>query len=317
MNDVVLQIRDLVVTARAGMLVRAVNLTIRQGEVLALVGESGSGKSLTCLAVGGLLAPSLEMAGSIDVAGQPLSDLSPAAQTEWIADQVGFVFQNSLDSFNPLRTIGATLVEAIMRTGASRTQAHSRALAAMHAVGIADAAAKLDRYPHQLSGGQRQRVMIALATCRDPKLLIADEPTTALDTTTQQQILLLLRQSLGQAGALFVTHDLGTAAQFADRIAVMYHGRIVETGSIKAVLAAPAHPYTAALLAALPRLTGPRAAPRPLPGMPLSAGTELPGCAFAPRCEYRSAACEAKPPFHGDEHSGHACWNPLTKGAHA
>lgn len=277
-----------------------VDLTIRQGEILGLVGESGSGKSMLALAVMGLLpAPGRVLAGAIRLEGRDLSALSERAWQRLRGAQLGMVFQDPMTGLNPVRSIGAALTESIRRhRRVSRAEATRIAEAALRAVGIPAARDRLAAYPHQLSGGLRQRVMIALALVNRPRVIIADEPTTALDATIQAQILDLLRDRLHEAegaGGLLITHDLGVAAEVCDRIAVIYHGRIVETGATRAVLAAPRHPYTAGLLAAVPRFDGRGRRLVPIPGQPPGPVAERVGCSFRPRCPRAGDACALAP----------------------
>ncbi|MEO0998536.1 MAG: ABC transporter ATP-binding protein [Pseudomonadota bacterium] len=291
-------------------LVRGCSLDVMPGETVALVGESGSGKSLTCLAASGLLPDDIRVSeGRVELDGTDLSGLRGRRRTTYLARTVGVVFQDHHGSLNPVRTIGSLLVEAVGLSGLfARGSEREAALAALRDVALPAAEAKFDSYPHQLSGGQRQRVLIALAMIRRPRLLVADEPTTALDTTTQQQVLYLLKRRLAGAALLLVTHDLGVAAQVAGRIAVMYHGRIVECGPVEDIVNAPQHPYTQALLAARPRHLGPKSRPVALPGTAPEATAELSGCAFLPRCSRKLAKCAEPPPFAGDGGHSAACW---------
>ncbi|MFI9561400.1 ABC transporter ATP-binding protein [Nonomuraea endophytica] len=266
-----------------------VELSVGEGETVALVGESGSGKSLTSRAVLGLLPDGAEVEGGVEVAGQDVLALTPSRLRELRRRTVAMIFQDPRSGINPLRRIGDFLVE-----GRPGSQDRARELVA--AVGLE--ARVLRQYPHQLSGGMLQRVMIAGALMGDPKLLLCDEPTTALDVTTQAEIVTLLaevRRRYG-TGLLFVTHDLELAAAIADRVYVMYAGRIAESGPAATLFSRPRHPYTAALLAATPRVETRQARLATIPGQPPDLRTELTGCAFAPRCPRATPQCHDDPP---------------------
>ena len=305
----VLRARDLEVrlhrAGRVNRALRGVDLTIGRGEIVALVGESGSGKSTLGFAAQGLLARESApvLAGSLQVAGTEVVGASPAELRRLRRESVGAVFQDPMGSLNPTMRIGAQLAEAIP-DGTSPAEWLDR-------VGIPDPAARLRAYPHQLSGGQRQRVMIAMAMAASPALVIADEPTTALDVTVQARVLSLFRDLRAASGTafLFVTHDLAVAAEIADRIVVLYAGRVVEEGPVAQVVSAPAHPYTLALLEARFGLTVDKSHQLPtLAGDPPSPDAEDRGCSFAPRCLLAEPACEtAVPPLHpAPRHEGAA-----------
>ncbi len=290
-----LTIQNLSVTlhrrAQANHALTDVSLHIGRGEIVALVGESGSGKSTLGLAVQGLLAPESRPAirGSIEVDGRQIVDATAEQLRRVRRHQVGVIFQDPMTSLNPTMTIGRQLAEAIAD--------EESAASWLDRVGITDAPGKLRAFPHELSGGQRQRVMIAMAMCRRPALVIADEPTTALDVTVQKRILALIRDLRTDTGTafLFVTHDLSVAAEIADRIAVLYAGRLAEIGSVSAVLAAPAHPYTAALLRA--RFTLDANKDHQLPTLPTpSAVVDAQACAFSPRCLLATQTCRTVRP---------------------
>lgn len=238
-------------------LVHDISFTIGEGEVLGLVGESGSGKSLTAFAIAGLLPPGVEVgAGRARLADVDLNALDKRGRRALAGDRIGLVFQDPLSSFNPVRRIGANLIESVMRRqGLGRRDARAAAIKALDEMRLPQPDLLIDAYPHQLSGGQRQRVMIALALINSPSLLIADEPTTALDATVQRAILALLKRQAPGRATLMITHDLGVAAALCDRIAVMREGRIVECGPAQALLDSPADPYTRALVAARLRLS--------------------------------------------------------------
>jgi len=272
-----------------------VTFDVAPGEILGMVGESGAGKSMTGAAVIGLLEPPGRIsAGQIRLEGQRIDNLSPAQMRRIRGRQIGAIFQDPLTSLNPVLTVGEQLIETIQtHLGLDRTAARARAIGWLTRVGIPAPEKRIDTYPHQYSGGMRQRVVIALALCTEPRLIIADEPTTALDVSVQAQIIALLRELARETGAavILVTHDMGVIAETADRVAVMYSGRIVELGPVAEVIAHPSHPYTAGLMASIPRL-GPR--PDILPqiegAMPrLNARPK--GCAFSPRCPQAFDRC--------------------------
>ena len=271
---------------------RGVSFEIGQGEILGLVGESGSGKSVFGLALLGLLPsrPAPVVAGGLEVCGVDMLNCS-TEERRLNRSNLGAVFQDPMTSLNPTMRVGRQIIE--------KSGSEAEALRLLDAVGVPEAKRRLKAYPHELSGGLRQRVMIAMALAGGPKLVIADEPTTALDVTVQAQILELisdLRDELG-CSFLFVTHDLGVAAEVADRIAVVYAGRLAEVGTAAQVLDSPAHPYTAGLLASRLSMTSPRSHPLPtLPGEPPDPSNHPSGCAFAPRCSLHVDACDAEPP---------------------
>ena len=272
--------------------VRRVDLTMRPGRTLAVVGESGSGKSTLLRALATLLPPgkAAVTGGQIRVGERDLADLTEAEIRELRRCQIGIVFQDAGTALNPVMTIGAQLIEAVTAgTRLSRTEARRRAIELLKDVQISDPERRLDAYPHQFSGGMKQRIVIAIALAQSPRILLADEPTSALDVTIQQQILTLLREMQHRRGMamLLVTHDLGLVARYADDVAVMYAGRIVETGPVDAVLRSPCHPYTRALRLSSPRLrntTDSRYLPA-IAGEPPLVGTVRAGCSFVSRCE--------------------------------
>ena len=299
-----LEVRDLAVevTTAAGPLraVEGVSFTLHEGEVLGLVGESGSGKTLTCRAILRLLPRRVRIAGgSVDLAGRRVTDLPERRLGEVRGPLGSMIFQNPGSHLDPVMTIGEQIAAPIrVHEGASRTEARRRARELLEQVGIPDSARRLDQYPHEFSGGMRQRAMIAAALACRPRLLIADEPTTALDVTVQAQILRLLldlRDQLGLA-ILLVTHDLGVVAQTCGRVAVMYAGRIVEAGPKAAVLRRPLHPYTEGLIGSQPGSGAPGEQLVSIPGQPPGLAQRPQGCAFAPRCRYAEAACTTAPP---------------------
>ena len=280
-------------------LLHGVSFTLQQGEVLCLVGESGSGKSVTLRSLIRLLPPAARIGGEVRIAGIDVGALTPRGLLGIRGSLVSMIFQEPATALDPTFTIGQQIGENVrVHEHVSRTVARQRALDLLELVQVPSAARRLDAYPHELSGGLRQRAMIALALSCRPKLLLADEPTTALDATVQIQVLLLLRQLQRELGMaiIFVTHDVGVACEIADRVAVMYAGRLVETGPIDEVLAAPAHPYTAGLLRSVVHSQARGSALEPIAGAPPDLAALPPGCSFAPRCGYVRAECAERVP---------------------
>jgi peptide/nickel transport system ATP-binding protein len=285
--------------------VNGVGFNVRPGEVLCILGESGSGKSVTLRAMMRLLPTRrTRIEGRIRIDGQDVLALGSRALRELRGGLVSMIFQEPMTALDPVYTIGTQIIETVVRhKGGTKAAARARALELFELVKIPSAARRLDAYPHELSGGLRQRAMIAMALSCGPRLLLADEPTTALDATVQIQVLILLRRlqrELGMA-TIFVTHDLGVASEIADRIAVMYAGRIVEEGPVADVLRAPAHPYTAGLLASTAHGQSRDRDMDAIPGSPPDMRHPPPGCAFAPRCalvlpECRTAVPEPRRP---------------------
>jgi len=270
---------------------------VAEGEILGLVGESGSGKSVTCRALLGLVPePGAILAGEVRLDGRDLLGLDPRALREVRGAEMAMVFQDPMSSLNPVLTVGRQITETLtQRNGLSRRAARGRAVELLDRVGIPAAERRIASYPHELSGGMRQRVMIALALAGEPRLLLADEPTTALDVTIQDQILFLLREIRSQTGMaiVFVSHDMGVIAQTCDRVAVMYAGRLLEVAPADELFGLARHPYTRALLEAAPRIGEGRRRGElhAIPGQPPDVA-ELPaGCPFAPRCPYAREAC--------------------------
>jgi oligopeptide/dipeptide ABC transporter ATP-binding protein len=286
---------------RAGLVkaVDDVSFYLDRGELLGLVGESGCGKSMTALSIMRLIAPPGRIAGGeVLFDGRDLLKLSDAAMREMRGDDIAMVFQDPMTSLNPVFTVGEQIGEALrLHRKMSRKEARLATIEAMREVAIPDPARRLDDYPHQLSGGMRQRVMIAMALACNPKLLIADEPTTALDVTIQAQILELLNELRKQRelAVLLITHDLGVVAEVADRVAVMYTGRIVEESPVDELFARPKHPYTEGLLRSVPKLTGEDVIKKErletIEGVVPSPTDLPPGCHFAPRCPHRMPRC--------------------------
>jgi oligopeptide transport system ATP-binding protein len=298
---------------RAHRAVDRVDLTIEPHERLAIVGESGAGKTQLLLACLGLLAANGRASGSVRFAGSELLGSGAAAAVR--GSGIGCVFQDAGGSLTPHRRIGDQLMELATRRGGSKREAREEAVAMLDRVRLPEPAAKLACYPHELSGGMRQRVALALALMPRPRMLFADEPTTALDVTVQAEVMALIAGLCREFGMalLLVTHDLGVVAALAERIAVMYAGRIVEEGSAESLLSEPAHPYTAGLLAAVPRLSGKREGElATIPGQPPHPGTALAGCRFAPRCARAGEPCAAvDPPLAAGRVSRVACHFPL------
>ena len=277
--------------------VNGVSFTVQPGEVLCILGESGSGKSVTLRAMMRLLPPRrTRIEGAIRVDGQDVLALNKRALRDLRGGLVSMIFQEPMTALDPVYTIGTQIAETVMRhKGVSHAAARARALELLDVVKVPEAKRRLDNYPHELSGGLRQRAMIAMALSCGPRLLLADEPTTALDATVQIQVLILLRKlqrELGM-GTIFVTHDLGVASEIADRIAVMYAGRIVEEGPVADVLRAPMHPYTQGLLASTVHGQHRDRDIEAIPGSPPDLRRLPSGCAFAPRCVQAIADCRA------------------------
>jgi oligopeptide/dipeptide ABC transporter ATP-binding protein len=290
--------------------VDGVDLDLRRGEILAIVGESGSGKSALSMGLVGLnRGPRTRITGTVEFGGRNLVEASEEQLREVRGRDVAVVFQDALAALNPLHRAGAQVAEMIrLHQPVSRAAAWERAERLLDDVGIASPASAARAYPHQLSGGMRQRVMIAMGLANDPAVLIADEPTTALDVTIQAQVLALLTQLQAEhdTSIVLITHDLGVVAEVADRVAVMYAGRIVEQGTREEVLERPRHPYTLGLLRSVPQIDGPLSDRLPaIPGSPLTGLDRPDGCAFAPRCAFTTDACTEVPellPRAGGDH---------------
>ena len=300
--------------------VDGVSFSVSQGETLAVVGESGCGKSVTSLSIMRLIAspPGRIVDGSIRFQGKDLLALSEREMRDIRGNDISMIFQEPMTSLNPVLSIGRQITETLtLHQGLDRAAAEARATEMLHLVGIPEPVQRLRQYPHELSGGMRQRVMIAMALACDPKLLIADEPTTALDVTVQAQILDIMRQLKAKTGAaiILITHSLGVVAEMAQRVIVMYGGRKVEEAPVGDLFAQPRHPYTQALLGSVPRLgasladgDGNRLAE--IPGVVPSLKEAIPGCIFAPRCLHATPRCRKEYPPLEEKAGGHwvACW---------
>jgi oligopeptide/dipeptide ABC transporter ATP-binding protein len=317
-----LSVRDLRVgfATEGGLLqaVDGVSFDLRPGEVLAIVGESGSGKSVTAQTIMGLTrSNNSRIEGSVQLDGEELTTASEAAMRRLRGERVAMIFQDPMTSFNPVYRVGAQIIEAIRahRPQVSKAEARRRVVELFDSVGIPDAERRVDDYPHQFSGGMRQRAMIAMALALDPEVLIADEPTTALDVTIQAQILELLENLNRERGlaTILITHDLGVVAEVADRVLVMYAGRVVEEGTLDEIFYDPQHPYTWGLLGSLTRIDRPR--PKRLPqisGAPPSLLALPEGCPFRPRCPHEFGKCRQLPPLEArvPDSTSHCdrCW---------
>jgi oligopeptide/dipeptide ABC transporter ATP-binding protein len=279
-----------------------VSLTVFAGEVVAVVGESGSGKSVTAMSVLRLLRepPAITRSGTLTFRGQDLRTLSAKQLRAIRGGPVGMIFQDPMTTLNPVLTIGAQIAEAVRlhNPDTDKRAAARRAVELLDLVGVPDPRQRLRQYPHEFSGGMRQRAMIAMALANNPDLIIADEPTTALDVTIQAQVLELLKRAQQETGVatILITHDLGVVAELADRIVVMYAGRVVETGGVLDLFAGPRHPYTMGLLASLPRMDAEVGELEPIPGNPPNMAHPPVGCAFHPRCPMAQDRCRAERP---------------------
>jgi oligopeptide transport system ATP-binding protein len=308
---------------KAGMVhaVDGVSLAIRPGEKVALVGESGCGKSVTALSIMRLVdqPPGEYVGGHIRFAGQDLLALSESAMRKVRGSQIGMIFQDPMTCLNPTMTVAKQIAEGLrIHLKLSRKQAHQRAVSLLEQVGIPDAAARADSYPHQFSGGMRQRVMIAVALACNPQLLIADEPTTALDVTVQAQILELINAVCHEFGTalILITHDLGVVANMTNRVVVMYAGKVAETAPTEELFAHPRHPYTLGLLASIPRLDeSHKSELKTIEGAPPDLLKPPSGCPFMPRCVFARNICHTMPPLDpvaGCDGHLKACWVDVT-----
>ena len=321
MSDTLLSVKNLVVEfpTRRGILTAVDNVSfdLERGEVLGLVGESGAGKSITGSAVIGLIEPPGRIAaGKVHLAGQRIDNLPSEKMRRIRGDKIGMVFQDPLSSLNPLYSVAEQLVETILtHKGISKKQARDRAIELLDEVGIPAADLRIDDYPHQFSGGMRQRVVIALALCADPELIIADEPTTALDVSVQSQIVSVLKKMCSEHGAsvILITHDIGVIAEVADRVAVLYSGRMAEIGPVRDVIKHPQHPYTKGLMGSIPTVTQEGDRLTQIPGSMPRLTDRPPGCAFAPRCEMAMSACHHSHPSEENVGTARVACHLITK----
>lgn len=313
MSDTVLEVKNLVTIFRINKkeypVIRDISFEIHENETLCMVGESGCGKSVTTLSVMGLLPENGAVrSGSIKLCGEELLGMSPRQLGQVRGKKMGMIFQEPMTSLNPLLTIGYQLTEGLRQHhGMSKAEAHATAVSYLEKVGIANAEERMKQFPFQLSGGLRQRIMIAMMMSLQPRLLIADEPTTALDVTIQKQVLLLLnrlKQDM-KTGILFITHDLGVVAQIADRVIVLYSGSKVEEGATRQIFENPLHPYTNGLIAAVPNVDSDEFEIRPIPGTFPSITEEIGGCRFHPRCPYATERCRQEVPQALEYEPGH------------
>jgi len=317
--DKLLEIKDLQVTfktyAATVQAVRGVNLTVNKRETLAIVGESGSGKSVTSKAIMGLIPnpPGKITGGEILFEGTDLTKLSERKMQKYRGNEISMIFQDPMTSLNPTMTIGKQIAEGLRKhQGLSKSEARKRAVQLLDLVGIPNPQVRVKQYPHEFSGGMRQRVVIAIALACNPKLLIADEPTTALDVTIQAQILDLMKdlQAKMDTAIILITHDLGVVANMAHRVAVMYGGKIVETGTVDEIFYRPKHPYTWGLLSSMPKLHTRQSELLAIPGTPPDLANPPKGCPFAARCPHAMKVCTEFMPDYSDVSDTQqvACW---------
>lgn len=304
MSEQVLSIRDINVhfpnLTGSTHVLRGVNLDLAHGEILGVVGESGSGKSMTGMAIMGMVPRPGQVSGKIELEGRDIVRMSAEEREKLRGRKVAMIFQNPLSALNPFFSIERQMCDVILQNGTakSRSQARQVALDQLTDVRIPDVEGALRKYPHQMSGGQLQRVMIAMALACAPELIIADEPTTALDVTIQEQIIMLLHDLARNRGIsiLFITHDLGLVSRLCDRVAVMYAGEVIECGTVAQVVDTPTHPYTRRLLATVPQIGRGEEELAAIPGLVPNLAETLTGCAFAERCEFAETICHEKRP---------------------
>lgn len=309
----VLEVKDLVthfqIDKKSYPVLRGVSFDIQKNETLCMVGESGCGKSVTTLSVMDLLPNNGKVvSGSIKLEGRELTSMTPKQRADLRGKEMGMIFQEPMTALNPLLTIGFQLTEGLCRhLGMSKDEAYTAAVAYLDKVGIANPKDRMKQFPFQLSGGLRQRVMIAMMLAMQPKLLIADEPTTALDVTIQKQVLVLLNKLKKDmdAGILFITHDLGVVAEIADRVIILYSGRKVEEGSVKEIFQNPKHPYTIGLMGCVPNIDEDNFEMKAIPGTFPSLTEDIKGCRFNPRCPYATQRCVDELPAEIDCGNGH------------
>ena len=309
----VLEVKDLVTTFRIGKkeyeVIRGISFDVNENETVCMVGESGCGKSVTTLSVMDLLPLNGRVvSGSIKLNGQELTTMSAKERNSLRGRKMGMIFQEPMTALNPLLTIGHQLTEGLrLHLGMSKEEAYRTAVAYLEKVGIANPEARMKQYPFQLSGGLRQRVMIAMVMAVQPSLLIADGPTTALDVTIQKQVLVLLNRLKKDVstGVLFITHDLGVVAEIADRVIILYSGRKVEEGDIRAIFSKPLHPYTVGLMNAVPNVDKDDFVIQPIPGTFPNITEEIGGCRFHPRCPYATERCRQEVPTEIEAEPGH------------
>ncbi|HTN79393.1 MAG TPA: ABC transporter ATP-binding protein [Acidimicrobiales bacterium] len=301
-SGAVLEIEDLHVTFKTEdgpvYAVRGVDLAVHESEVLGVVGESGSGKSVTMLAAMGLLPKSATITGSVKFRGEELLGREQGDVRRYRGSKIAMIFQDPLTALNPVLKVGDQIAEAVLaHNDMSQNQAYAKAISLLDQVGIPQPATRASQYPHEFSGGMRQRAMIAMAISNDPEVLIADEPTTALDVTIQAQILEVIQevQEATKSAVVFITHDLGVIARLATRVRVLYAGRSAEVGTVDDIFDNPGHPYTVGLMSSIPRGDGSRL--RPIPGSPPNMLAPPSGCAFRPRCRYSAEICEMEVPM--------------------
>ncbi|MBP6898977.1 MAG: ABC transporter ATP-binding protein [Burkholderiaceae bacterium] len=324
MTSALLEVRQLRVEfpSRRGNLLALddISFDIAPGEILGVVGESGAGKSLTGAAIIGLLEPPGRIAGGeIRLEGQRIDNLPAEQMRRLRGRRIGAIFQDPLTSLNPLFTVGQQIIETVqVHLGLDAAAARQRAIRLLQDTGIPAAEQRVDHYPHQFSGGMRQRVVIALALAAEPRLIVADEPTTALDVSIQAQIIALLKKLTKEHGAavMLVTHDMGVIAEACDRVAVMYAGRVAEIGPVAEVIHSPAHPYTRGLMGSIPSMTGERERLEQIDGAMPRLNAIPPGCAFNPRCPSASERCRSQRPELMDAGATRAaCWLQAGVGA--